>query len=132
MVQRDRSAVLAGEGGRRSLKVPVRLLAFMVALVLVGIAAFYLLYFYKVRESTVDPNELEWAPPALNNPTTLNITSTGYTETKLDTTNDYVIKLPAQRKVGATVLDGGHNVVIKGGYLTVPRNDGVGKDAGGL
>jgi hypothetical protein len=112
--------------------VPVRLLAFLAPLVLLGIGAFYLMYFYTVRESTVDPNKLEWAPPVLNNPTTINIASTGYTETKLDTTKDYVIKLPAQRKVGATVIDGGHNVVIKGGYLTVPRNDGEGKETRGL
>jgi hypothetical protein len=132
MVECGRAAVLAGDEGTRSLKVAGRHLAFLVPLGLVGIGAFYLLYFYTVRESTVDPNKLEWAPPVLNNPTTINITSTGYTETKLDTTKDYVIKLPAQRKVGATVIDGGHNVVIKGGYLTVPRNDGAGKETRGL
>lgn len=40
-------------GRARNLKVPVRDLAFLVPLGLVGIGCFYLLYFYTVRESTV-------------------------------------------------------------------------------
>lgn len=109
-----------------------RYLVFLVLLGLAGIGVFYLLDLYTARESPVDPTKLKWPPPSLDNPTTISITSTGYTETNLDTTKDYVIKLPAQRKVGATVINGGHDVVIKGGYLTVPPNDGAGKETRGL
>ncbi|HET7480299.1 MAG TPA: DMT family transporter, partial [Rubrobacteraceae bacterium] len=40
-------------GGARSLRVPGRDLAFLAPLGLIGIGAFYLLYFYTVRESTI-------------------------------------------------------------------------------
>lgn len=40
-------------GGVRNLRVPGRDLAFLVPLGLIGIGAFYLLYFYTVRESTI-------------------------------------------------------------------------------
>jgi hypothetical protein len=62
---------------------------------------------------------LSWAPPALQSPTTIRL-GTGYTVTDLDPTRDYVIQLPSERKVGATVIKGGHNVVIKGGWITIP------------
>jgi len=40
----------------------------------------------------------------------------------MDPTRDYVIKLPAAKKVGATVLDGGRNVVVIGGHATIPAD----------
>ena len=43
----------AGDAGARALRVERRDLAFLLPLGLVGIGAFYLLYFYTVRESTV-------------------------------------------------------------------------------
>src|SRR4028118_1117949 len=46
-------AFLLTTGGARRLKVPGRDLAFLVPLGLIGIEAFYLLYFYTVQESTV-------------------------------------------------------------------------------
>jgi hypothetical protein len=156
LVECGRAAVFAGDEGTRSLNVAGRYLAILIPLGLVGMGALYLLYFStvggstvdpdktpvrestmdqdktSVRESTVDQDKLKWAPPVLNNPTTIEIPSTGFTQINLNTTKDYVIELPAQKKVGATVINGGHDLVIKGGYLTVPRNDGEGKKTRGL
>jgi hypothetical protein len=62
---------------------------------------------------------LRWAPPALVEPKTITL-GTGYTHTTLPTNRDYIVKLPPTKKVGGTWIDGGHNVVIVGGYITVP------------
>jgi hypothetical protein len=115
MVAGGRALFLLAMRARRARRRWSRHLAFLVALRLVAIGAFYLLYLYTVREIAVDRSELEWAPPVLKNPTTKHFTSTGYTETKLDTAKDYTSKLSSQQKVGATFIDGGHNVVIKVG-----------------
>jgi hypothetical protein len=63
--------------------------------------------------------KLHWAPPTLTNPATIEL-GTGYTLTRMDPARDYVVELPAARKVGATVLDGGRNVVVVGGHVTIP------------
>lgn len=60
--------------------------------------------------------------PTLSKPETIRL-GTGRTVTKLDTTRDYIIKLPPQRKMGATILMGGHNIVIIGGQISVPADD---------
>ena len=65
-----------------------------------------------------DP-KLRWAPPALTDPTTIEL-GTAYTYTRMDPARDYMIKLPATTKAGATVLDGGRNVVVVGGHVTIP------------
>ena len=39
----------------------------------------------------------------------------------LDPAKDYIVRLPATKKTGGTVLVGGHNVVIVGGAITVPE-----------
>jgi hypothetical protein len=44
---------------------------------------------------------------------------TGETQTNLDPGKDYIIELPTEKKVGATVLVGGRNVVIRGGHITI-------------
>jgi hypothetical protein len=44
----------------------------------------------------------------------------GPTYTRLSDDQDYVIKLPKTKKVGATIIEGGHNVVIIGGQITLP------------
>ncbi len=64
--------------------------------------------------------DLSWAPPALQDPQTISL-GTGSTHTKLDPDRDYVVKLPDKKKVGATFLEGGRNIVIKGGHVTVPQ-----------
>jgi hypothetical protein len=74
-----------------------------------------------------DVSQLSWAPPVLQNPQTIQL-GTGPTNTTLDGTKDYIVKLPASKKVGATVINGGRNVVIIGGRVTVPSGATVGID----
>jgi hypothetical protein len=62
---------------------------------------------------------LRWAPPPLVDPKTIEL-GDGYTHTTLSPSRDYVVKLPATKKVGGTWLDGGHNVVLIGGEITIP------------
>jgi hypothetical protein len=62
---------------------------------------------------------LAWAPPKLVNPITITL-GTGYTHTILAPERDYLIKLPHTRKIGGTWLEGGHNVKILGGSITIP------------
>lgn len=47
---------------------------------------------------------------------------TGYTHTTLSPTKDYIVKLPATQKVGATWIEGGHDVVVIGGSVTIPAD----------
>ena len=62
---------------------------------------------------------LRWPKPTLANPITVQL-GTGYTHTTLSSARDYVVKLPATQKRGGTWLEGGHNVVIVGGSITIP------------
>lgn len=73
---------------------------------------------------------LEWQPPELLNPITIEL-GDGYTHTALSTHRDYIVKLPPEQKVGGTWLDGGHNVVVIGGSITIPpgTQPGVANDA---
>jgi hypothetical protein len=65
--------------------------------------------------------KLAWAPPALNNPITVNVTDTNH-QLVLDNSRDYVVQLPSQPLSVAYGLSiaGGHNVVIKGGEIDIP------------
>lgn len=63
--------------------------------------------------------KLRWSPPELVNPITIQL-GTGNTLTTMDQTKDYIIKLPATKKIGYTWLNGGRNVVIIGGHVTTP------------
>lgn len=70
---------------------------------------------------------LAWAPPALTSPTTITITSAiiqsrGANGHKwfLDNTQDYEIKIGKVNTSYGVVISGGRNVVIKGGYITIP------------
>lgn len=65
---------------------------------------------------------LKYPPPKLDSPQTITLKS-GQTSTKLDPNRDYIIKLPAETKVGCTELIGGRNVVILGGHVTVPGSE---------
>ncbi|HEY2660362.1 MAG TPA: pilus assembly protein TadG-related protein [Caulobacteraceae bacterium] len=69
--------------------------------------------------TTGSGDKLRWAPPTLKNPITITL-GTGDTTSNLKPTQDYIIKLPAKKKVGFTYILGGHNVVILGGYITLP------------
>ncbi|MDQ6914723.1 MAG: hypothetical protein M3155_02805 [Actinomycetota bacterium] len=63
---------------------------------------------------------LAWRPPVLIHPARI-VLRGGATETSLDPSRDYVVVLPRRRKVGATILEGGHNILLRGGYITIPR-----------
>lgn len=62
---------------------------------------------------------LRWPKPTLVNPITVRL-GTGYTHTTLSTTQDYIVKLPSTKKYGGTWIEGGHNIVIVGGSVTIP------------
>jgi hypothetical protein len=62
---------------------------------------------------------LHWAPPQLEKPITIQI-GQGYTSKNLKADRDYIIKLPAEKQVGGVALKGGRNIVMIGGYITVP------------
>lgn len=61
---------------------------------------------------------LRWAPPALIDPETI-VLGTGPVYRELEDDQDYIIRFPAQKKVGKTHLVGGRNIHIIGGYATV-------------
>jgi hypothetical protein len=63
--------------------------------------------------------KLSWAPPALSSPLTLNVPSSGGWF-KLDSTRDYIVEVGNVSAVGGVVLEGGHNVVLIGGHITIP------------
>ncbi len=63
---------------------------------------------------------LRWAPPALSSPTVLTIGPSGGSFT-LAAGKDYVIAMPQKvSAVGGVVLNGGRNVVLIGGHITIP------------
>jgi hypothetical protein len=65
---------------------------------------------------------LSWAPPALENPVTLDLgKETSWRNFKLDKTKDYIVLMPTNRPwVGELNLYGGHNVVLIGGEVRIP------------
>jgi hypothetical protein len=73
---------------------------------------------YKTTFLKAAPTPLTWAPPTLTNPVTVNI-GQGNTQNTLDPAKDYTVILPTSHKIGSTTLSGGHNIVIKGGWLTI-------------
>jgi hypothetical protein len=63
---------------------------------------------------------LRWAPPALENARKIWL-SKGFDQIRLDPGRDYVLRLPRGRKLGGTFVEGGRNVVLIGGHITLPR-----------
>jgi hypothetical protein len=63
--------------------------------------------------------DLRWAPPALSDPTTIKL-GRNYSDVDLKPDQDYVLKLPAVDKHGGLTIEGGHNVTVIGGHITVP------------
>jgi hypothetical protein len=78
--------------------------------------------------------KLPWAPPTLTAPTTVNVTGGDPDTLNLDTTKDYIVKLPSTDYVGTLRIVGGRNVEMIGGHITVPNtanqrdNDSNGDD----
>jgi hypothetical protein len=65
---------------------------------------------------------LAWAPPKLAHPLTVHVGAPGVL--RLDPARDYRIVLPAHRPVtgpGGLTVSGGHDVVLVGGEIDIPR-----------
>jgi hypothetical protein len=64
---------------------------------------------------------LLWAPPALSNPTTINVTNSSHSFS-LNNSQDYIVKMPSTplTVTGGLELIGGHNIVIVGGEINRP------------
>ena len=78
----------------------------------------------RVRARTrLDPlrcGPLRWPPPALHDPQTIQL-GTGYSDVRLQPGRDYVLRLPRERKLGGAFIEGGRNVVVIGGHISLPR-----------
>jgi hypothetical protein len=64
-------------------------------------------------------NPLKWPSPALRNPIVLQAKPSG-DHFQLSTARDYIIVVPRPRLLGTLWIEGGHNVVVVGGHITVP------------
>jgi hypothetical protein len=83
-----------------------------------------------VADTPTDPDDtaggadkLAFAPPALTDPITVNVPSNdsaynGHTNLNLSTTRDYIINMPATKKVGGLSIIGGNDVVLIGGHIS--------------
>jgi len=69
--------------------------------------------------SSSESDKLRYPPPTLEHPATINL-GTGITYNRLVDGQYYLVKMPAVKKVGSTTLEGGRNIVIIGGYVTLP------------
>lgn len=74
---------------------------------------------YMLTTKGDDPNHLRWSSPALKNPVVLHASTRG-NHFDLSTTRDYIIVVPRPRLLGTLWIEGGHNVVVVGGHITVP------------
>lgn len=66
--------------------------------------------------------QLLYPAPVLESPQTIELANAP-TVTKLADGKDYIVKLPAVRKMGSTSIIGGRNVVMIGGEIGVPKGD---------
>jgi hypothetical protein len=67
------------------------------------------------------PNRLMWPGPSLRTPVVLHARQGG-NHFYLSTTRDYIIVVPRPRLLGTLWIEGGHNVVVIGGHITVPSS----------
>ncbi len=73
-----------------------------------------------VAPATVAP-KLRWPAPALTAPTTVAVPQ-GNASLTLDKTKDYVVNLGGAVHQGALSINGGRNVVLKGGTIALPAS----------
>ena len=75
-----------------------------------------------VSEQAQRENLLSWAPPLLENPTTIRLTpdDDGPYILDLDTDKDYIIELPDEPLPGGLSIEGGRNVQLIGGEISIP------------
>jgi hypothetical protein len=68
-------------------------------------------------------NPLTWAPPTMTDPTVITVRSGEDPDVlNLSTSQDYILKLPSSGIRGTLEVNGGHNVVLIGGEITVPSS----------
>jgi hypothetical protein len=73
-------------------------------------------------ESTPPPPSyrLQWAPPLLVNPIMVRVPAEGVATLRLDPTRDYIVRIGDVNRLYGVGIEGGHNVVIIGGHITIP------------
>jgi hypothetical protein len=74
----------------------------------------------KPRHQEATGPHLRWAPPRLERPITLHL-GRGRSLLQLNKRRDYILRFPRGLKRGATTIKGGRNVVVQGGWATVPH-----------
>src|SRR5262249_25947146 len=72
-------------------------------------------------------SKLAWAPPALSSPITVTVPSGGGI-IKMDTARDYIVKVGHLSACGGLWLEGGHNVVVIGGEISIVSTCGSAYD----
>ncbi|MDZ7786265.1 MAG: hypothetical protein U5L95_04050 [Candidatus Saccharibacteria bacterium] len=70
--------------------------------------------------SASENGELTWAPPQLDNPTTIDLNTENWT-VKLDDSKDYILNMPDEPVTRALVIVGGRDVVMVGGEIAIPH-----------
>jgi len=70
---------------------------------------------------TGGPRGLRWPSPRLSHPAIVHARQ-GFNHLELSTSRDYIVVLPRPRLVGTLWIQGGHNVVVVGGHITVPAS----------
>lgn len=110
---------------RRRALIPALLLAFVIAAALCLTVLTWAPHEAKAQTATL----LHWRPPTLTSPTTKTVPATdtsfgnGITKLSLDQTKDYIVKLPSTScKKGGLEIQGGRNVLIKGGCISANPN----------
>jgi hypothetical protein len=94
-----------------------------IAVVIVGVVAVMGLAFGLVGLVS-GPRDalLTWAPPALENPTIVDVVPDERTHyaLNLDPEQDYIINMPDQPLPGGLSINGGHNIILIGGEIAIP------------
>jgi hypothetical protein len=97
----------------------------VLSVLLIGLIGAYFLFSSKAAGP-----QLTWAPPKLENPTTITLTSSNR-KANLDPTKDYIVKLGEKiTGYGAINIVGGRNVVLIGGEINHTETGGPSGDPG--
>jgi hypothetical protein len=72
-----------------------------------------------VSNPTASGPRLTWAPPALSNPVTIDVPNSNG-RLVLDTSRDYIVNVDHLTACGGLWLEGGRNIVVVGGQITIP------------
>jgi hypothetical protein len=71
--------------------------------------------------SASQQTQLEWPPPVLANPITIHMNPNPVNRVlRLDYQQDYIVEMPNEPVIQGLVLQGGRNVVLVGGEISIP------------